>query len=107
MNFYDMYKYTLKYVEKEGIHNVRSDSFPQIELSNEEVLESKLLMHRNRIIHSDKNILIKNLELVSFRFEKKKRLKQFFETYDNEDFIVELLSELYKKKIKLMEYELG
>jgi len=35
-DFYDKYKYIFKYIEKEGIDNLRSDSFPQIELSNEQ-----------------------------------------------------------------------
>ena len=34
---YDEDKYTLKYMEKEGIDNVRGGSFCQIELSNEQI----------------------------------------------------------------------
>ena len=34
---YDEDKYTLKYMEKEGINNVRGGSFSQIELSDEQI----------------------------------------------------------------------
>ena len=34
---YDEDKYTLKYMEKEGINNVRGGSFSQIELSEEQI----------------------------------------------------------------------
>jgi len=52
--------------------------------------------------HKNKKLSIKVLELISFNLDKKKRLKNIFETYNSNDFIVELLSKLYKKKIKLI-----
>ena len=49
---------------------------------------------------TDKDIIILGLELIKFNLEKKRRLKEIYKKYYNEDFVVELLSRLHDKEIE-------
>lgn len=66
--------------------------------------KNKIHNHYRNIFNDHKNlnkdIVILGLELIKFNLEKKKRLKEIFKEYYNEDFIKELLSKLYEKEIK-------
>ena len=43
---------------------------------------------------------IKLFEIIRFNLKKKNRLKEIYQTYESEEFVVELLSELYSREIK-------
>ena len=54
-----------------------------------------------------KDIIILGLELIKFNLEKKRRLKEIYKKYYNEDFVVKLLSRLYDKEIeKIISFDL-
>ena len=56
---------------------------------------------------TDKDIIILGLELIKFNLEKKRRLKEIYKKYYNEDFVVKLLSRLYDKEIeKIISFDL-
>jgi len=54
----------------------------------------------------NKDIIILGLELIKFNLEKKKRLKEIFNDYYNEEFVKILLSKLYEKDLETMKSEL-
>ena len=46
------------------------------------------------------------LELIKVNLENKRRLKEIYDEYYSEDFIKELLSNLYEKEIEIIELSL-
>ena len=53
-----------------------------------------------------KDIVILGLELIKVNLENKRRLKEIYDEYYSEDFIKELLSNLYEKEIEIIELSL-
>jgi len=57
--------------------------------------------------HMNKDIVIKSLELIKFNFEKKRRLKEIYNEYHNENFVRELLLKLYEKNIEMIQLQIS
>jgi len=67
----------------------------------------KYISPKTKNINHNKDIVIKMLEIIKFNFEKKERLKEIYEEYYSENFVKELLSELYQREIKLIDNQLS
>ena len=57
------------------------------------------MFHSKLIYNNHKPIEIKALEIIKFNVDKKKRLKEIYEKWHNEEYIKKLLAELYERDI--------
>lgn len=60
---------------------------------------NKTLFIKNNIGNNRKPIEIKALEIIKFNVDKKKRLKEIYDKWHNEEYIKKLLAELYERDI--------
>jgi hypothetical protein len=63
-------------------------------------------LNSGKISYHEKNLYILALEIIQFNLQKKLRLKEIYQEYHSEDFVKELLAELYKKEIEIIKANL-
>ena len=94
---------TIKYwIEKTLVTNVSEKC--QIILAYNNLPKKECVFEKQTPHHLKSNITkcdrIKLCEVTIFNLKKKNRLKEIYQTYESEEFVVELLSELYSREIK-------
>ena len=63
-------------------------------------------INEKKINFHETDLYIIALEIVQFNLQKKLRLKEIYKEYYSEDFVKELLAELYNKNIEIMQKKL-
>ena len=71
---------------------------------NEKKLEYKKQFLEQKILKRDVSLLA--IEIIRINLQKKLRLKEIYKEYYSEDFVKELLAELYKKEIEIIQKNL-
>lgn len=113
-NLTKLYNYNLQKKECDKITDVRERSNKSMQVYDKIIILEKELnksIYRNivsswtrifnseRIYNNSKPIQIKALEIIKFNVDKKKRLKEIYDKWHNEEYIKKLLAELYERDI--------
>ena len=75
-----------------------------IKKGNLKKLEDKKQFLEQKILKRDLSLLA--TEIIRINLQKKLRLKEIYKEYYSEDFVKELLAELYKKEIEIIQKKL-
>lgn len=99
-NLKEIKQFSKKYNKLQSLTNIFYNNMNTMNRELHKVKKDCCKLNRNN------NIILSFLEIIKFNLEKKKRLKEIFEVYYNEDYVKELLIKLYIKEIKLIESEI-
>lgn len=83
---------------------LRINSYPNLKSS---ISDKYRVVFGSSAHNEEKNMVILGLELIKLNLEKKRRLKDIYNQYYSEDFIIELLSSLYEMDIKIIESQIS